>query len=102
MRFSLIPLATAAMLGACAPGNPIATADMNAALTVAGAAEAAYAAQRGADPATVAQLQRLLLAAQSAFAAWQTNQGSAEQAALSAAINALVVYEASAGIAKFA
>ncbi len=102
MRIIALPALAASLLGACAPGNPANTATITAALTVAGAAEAAYAAQRDADPATVAQLQRLLLAAQSALAAWQSNQGTAEQAALSAAINALVVYEASAGIAKFA
>lgn len=99
MRLSLIPAAGLLSLAACANTDPAMVADLGAALTVASAAESAYAAQPHANPATVAQLERLLIAAQSAFSAWKASPGSAEQAALTAAINALVAYEASAGVA---
>jgi hypothetical protein len=76
--------------------QPEAAADLNAAFNVAAAGEAAYAAHPGANPKTVAQMSQLLSAAQAALTSWTNSQTPGDQAALNAAIAALVAYEASA------
>ena len=86
--------AGAALLGGCAMTQPQAAADLNAAYNVAAAGEAAYAAQPGANPKTVAQMSQLLSAAQAALITWTNSQSSGSQAAVTAAIAALVAYEA--------
>jgi len=63
---------------------------------VAAAAEAAYAAHPGANPKTVAQMSQMLAAAQAALVSWTNAQTPGNQAAVSAALAALVAYEASA------
>jgi hypothetical protein len=83
----------------CAGGKPVVGADLQVALDVAAVAEGAYAARPDADPKTVAQLSRLLAVARSAVAAWQASTQPEDQAVASAAIAALVEYEASAGVA---
>jgi hypothetical protein len=80
----------------CAATKPEISADLTAGLTVAAAAESAYAAQSSADPKVLAQLGRLLASAQAAVTAWQMSSSPADQAVASAAIAALVEYEASA------
>jgi hypothetical protein len=82
----------------CAGGKPQVAGDLNVALDVASVAEGAYAARPNADPKTVAQLSRLLAAAQAAVTAWQASTQPEDQAAASAAIAALVEYEGSAGV----
>ena len=84
------------MLSGCAGSQPSTAADLTAAFDVASAAEAAYAAQPHANPKTVAELGRLLAAAQAALFSWTNSQSAGDQAALSATIAALVAYEASA------
>jgi hypothetical protein len=81
-------------LTGCATPQPEAAADLTAAFNVAAAAEAAYAARPGADPKTTAQLSQLLAAAQAALFSWTNAPQPGGQAALGAAIAALVAYEA--------
>ncbi len=83
-------------LAGCSMTQPEAAADLNAAFNVAAAGEAAYAAHPGANPKTVAQMSQLLSAAQAALTSWTNSQTPGDQAALNAAIAALVAYEASA------
>ncbi len=85
-----------ALLAGCAGGSSTINADLNAAFSVAAAAEAAYAAQPGAAPAVVAEMQRLLAAAQAALLAWNQSGAQTDQAIADAAIAALMSYEASA------
>jgi len=83
----------------CAASKPQVAADLSVALDVAAVAEGAYAARPNADPKTVAQLSRLLSVAQAAVTAWQASTQPNDEAVASAAIAALVQYEASAGVA---
>jgi hypothetical protein len=83
----------------CAGGKPQAAADLTVALDVAAVAEGAYAARPNADPKTVTQLSHLLAVAQAAVTVWQASTLPEDQAVASAAIAALVAYEASAGLA---
>ncbi len=85
-------------LGGCAGGKPQIASDLNVALDVAAVAEGAYAARPNADPKTVAELSRLLSVAQAAVTSWQASALPQDQALASAAIAALVEYEASAGV----
>jgi hypothetical protein len=94
-----VAVAFAFALGGCAAGKPQIASDLNVALDVAAAAEGAYAARPNADPKTVAQLARLLSVAQAAVTSWQTSTLPQDQALASAAVAALVEYEASAGVA---
>jgi hypothetical protein len=68
-------------LGGCAGGKPQIASDLNVALDVAVVAEGAYAA-----------------VAQAAVTSWQASALPQDQALASAAIAALVEYEASAGV----
>jgi hypothetical protein len=96
MRRMMMPVACGLLLAGCAMTKPEAAADLNAAFNVAAAAEAAYAAHPGADPKTVAKMEQMLNAAQAALVSWTNSQSPADQAALNAAVAALVAYEASA------
>jgi hypothetical protein len=82
-------------ISACA-GNPADQTDLIAAYNIAATVEVAYAASSGANPAIVKQAEALLASAQAAlFASENAPQGStAENIALSAAIAALVAFEA--------
>jgi hypothetical protein len=84
------------LLAGCAAATPATKADLNAAFSVAAAGEAAYAAQPGANAATVAEMAQLLAAAQGALLTWSNSTSPAGQTAASAAIAALVAFEASA------
>jgi hypothetical protein len=95
----LVAAGLACALGGCAGGKPQIASDLSVALDVAAAAEGAYAARPNADPKTVAQLTRLLSVAQAAITSWQSSSQPEDQALASAAVAALVEYEASAGVA---
>ena len=82
-------------LAGCAASKPEVATDLTVALDVAAAAEGVYAARPDADPKKVATLQRLLAVAQAAVASWQSSALPADEALASAAISALVEYEAS-------
>jgi uncharacterized lipoprotein YajG len=94
----LAPLAALGLLGACAAtASPQSVAsDLQVALDVAATVEGAYAARPSADPKVVAELSRLLAAAQAAVTSLQASGAAGDQAAANAAISALVAYEASA------
>ena len=83
-------------LAGCAADKPAVAGDLRVALDVAATAEGAYAARPDADPARVAALSRLLATAEAAVAAWSASSLPSDQALASAAISALVEYEASA------
>jgi hypothetical protein len=83
-------------LAGCAADKPAVAGDLTVALDVAATAEGVYAARPDADPTKVAELARLLAAAQAAVAAWSASSLPSDQALASAAISALVAYEASA------
>jgi hypothetical protein len=83
-----------AVLGGCAMTRQESTVDLNAALDVAAAGQASYAAQPGADPAQVAHGRQLLAAAQAALLAWSNSTNPADQTAADAAMAALVAYQA--------
>jgi hypothetical protein len=87
-------------LAGCAASKPEVAADLTVALDVAAAAEGVYAARPSADPQKVATLSRLLSVAQAAVASWQASSLPADQAIASAAISALVEYEATAAPAS--
>ncbi len=76
--------------------SPAAQTDLTAAYNIAAAVESAYAANPNADPALAKQADSLLASAQSALFAWESapKGSNAESAALSAAIAALVAFEA--------
>ncbi len=96
MKLKVISIGASMLLMAgCAMTHPQAAADLNAAFNVAAAGEAVYAAQPNASPKTVAQMSQLLAAAQAALITWTNSQSAGDQAALNAAIAALVAYEAS-------
>jgi hypothetical protein len=82
-------------LTACA-NTPANQADLTAAYNVAAAVEAAYVANPKANADTVKQLTALLASAQAALLAWQNapSGSTAEETVLSAAIAALVAFEA--------
>jgi hypothetical protein len=84
------------ILAGCAAATPTTKADLNAAFNVAAAGEAAYAAQPGANARSVAEMAQLLAAAQAALLTWTNSTSPADQTAVSAAIAALVAFEASA------
>jgi hypothetical protein len=84
------------LLAGCATGQPETAADLNAAFNVAVAAEAVYAAQPSANQKTVAEMHQLLAAAQAALVSWTNAPTPGQQAAVNAAIAALVAYEAGA------
>jgi nucleoid-associated protein YgaU len=81
-------------LPACTLTKQAQTVDATAAFNIAAAAEAGYAGQPGADPRKVAEAARLLSAAQAALLTWSNSANPDDQAALNAAIAALVAYEA--------
>ena len=85
------------LLAGCAGGKADVAGDLTVALDVAATVEGAYAARPSSDPKKVAELARLLAVAQAAVASWQASTLPADQAVASAAISALVEYEASAG-----
>jgi hypothetical protein len=87
-------------LAGCAADKPAVAGDLTVALDVAATAEGVYAARPGADPAKVAELSRLLAVAQAAVAAWSASSLPSDQALASAAISALVAYEATAAPAS--
>ncbi len=95
MRALYLIAAAGGVLAGCSASTPQSAADLNLAYNVAAAAEAAYAAQPGAKPNTIAQLAHLLSAAQAAMLTWQNSAAPANQTAANAAIAALVAYEAS-------
>jgi hypothetical protein len=92
-RFTLIAAATMSLAG-CAASKQQSATELTAAYDVAAAAEAAYAARPGANPARVAQAARLLSAAQAALLTGSNSRSTADQTALNAAIAALVAYQA--------
>jgi hypothetical protein len=81
-------------------GKPQIATDLDLALGVASAANGAYAARPTADPKIVAQLSRLLAAAQAAVTSWEASAKPEDKAVADAAISALVSYEASAGVTQ--
>jgi hypothetical protein len=83
-----------AFLGACTMTHQETTVDLNAALDVAAAAQAAYAAQPGANPSQVEHGRQLLAAAQAALLTWSNSTDPADQTAANAAMAALVAYQA--------
>jgi hypothetical protein len=83
-------------LAGCAADKPEVAGDLTVALDVAATIEGAYAARPDADPTKIAELSRLLASAQAAVVAWRASSLPADQALASAAISALVEYEASA------
>jgi hypothetical protein len=87
-------------LGGCSAGKSQVATDLDLALDVALAANGAYAARPTADPKIVANLSRLLAAAQAAVASWDASAKPEDQAVANAAIAALVSYEASAGVTQ--
>ena len=87
---------SAFVVAGCSLSQPQAAADLNAAFNVAAAGEAVYAAQPAANPKVVAQMGQLMAAAQAALITWTNAQSPGNQAALNAAIAALIAYEASA------
>ena len=87
-------------LVACAATKPNVATDLNAGLEVAAALETAYAARPSANPKVTADLAHLLASAQAAVAAWNASDSPTDQALASAAIAALVAYEASANAAS--
>jgi hypothetical protein len=89
-------LGVAFLLAGCAGTTQANATDLTLALDVAATARGVYAARPDADPKVVAELARLLAAAQAAVASYQTSTSPADQAAAQAAISALVAYEASA------
>jgi Skp family chaperone for outer membrane proteins len=91
--FTLAALASIG-LSACTLTKQQQTVDATAAFNVAAAAEAAYAGQPGADPKKVAEAARLLAAAQAALLTWSNSSSPDDETALSAAVAALVAYEA--------
>jgi hypothetical protein len=98
-RIALFALLSApVLLGACA-SKVQDEVDLTAAYDVAASAEAAYAADPGADPALVKQAAALLASAQAALLAWQNAPAGSttEATALSAAVAALVAFEAQIG-----
>lgn len=96
MQTHSLCLALCLVFAGCATATPEAQADLNAAFNVAAAAEAAYAAQPGANATTVAEMSQLLAAAQAALLAWTNAARPTDQTAASIAIAALVAFEASA------
>jgi predicted RecA/RadA family phage recombinase len=98
-RIARIALA-ASLLAAtgCTTSRSQASTDLTAGLEVATAIEGVYAAQPKSDPKTVAEVSRLLLSAQAAVTAFAASTSPVDQAAASAAVAALVAYEASAPI----
>lgn len=96
MRHVVMLMVGCAMLVGCAANQPQEAADLNAAFNVAAAAEAAYAAQPGADPKLAAEMAKLLETAQAALQTWTATPSPTTQTAINAAIAALVAYEASA------
>jgi uncharacterized lipoprotein YajG len=97
----LAPLAALCLLGACSTTTSTQSVgnDLQVALDVAATVEGAYAARPTADPKVVADLSRLLAAAQAAVTSLQASGTAGDQAAANAAISALVAYEASAKVA---
>ncbi len=97
MRKLVIASTIAAVLHLTACANTSTNqADLTEAYNAAAAAEAAYVADPKANAAEVKQLSALLASAQAALLAWQ-NAGpgnTAQETALSAAIAALVAFEA--------
>jgi len=85
-------------LGGCAASKPQVAADLQVAFDVASGLQSVYAAQPAADPKIVAELSRRLAAAQTAVTTWQSSTRPADQALASAAIAAVLDYEASAGV----
>jgi hypothetical protein len=96
MRISSLCLVLCPVFAGCTTATPEAQADLNAAFNVAAAAEAAYAAQPGANANMVAEMSQLLAAAQAALLAWTNSASPTDQTAASIAIAALVAFEASA------
>ncbi len=95
MKAIVIVIGTCLFLTACA-NQPETAADLNAAFNVAAAAEAAYTATPGVNPKTSAAMAQLLAAARAALTSWTNSPTPGQQAAVSAAIAALVAYQASA------
>ncbi len=93
-------LVVSVSLAGCAADKPEVAGDLTVALDVAATAEGVYAARPGADPTKVAELSRLLAVAQAAVAAWSASSLPSDQALASAAISALVEYEATAAPAS--
>jgi len=85
-------------LAGCANGKSGIATDLNVALDAAATAEGVYAARPNSDPQAVAEVARLLATAQAAAMAWQSSAKPEDQAIASAAIAALLQYEASAGV----
>jgi hypothetical protein len=97
MRFIIAgAIAASLSLAGCSASKPEVAADLTVALDVAATVEGDYAARPNADPKKVAALSRLLSVAQAAVASWQASALPADQAIASAAISALVEYEATA------
>ena len=95
-RMFAAAMAVSLSVAGCAGSKPEVAADLTVALDVAATVEGAYAERPDADPKKMAELSRLLAAAQAAVASWQASALPADQAIASAAISALVEYEASA------
>jgi hypothetical protein len=99
-KLTIAPLIAGILhLTACA-NTPTNQADLTEAYNVAAAVEAAYIANPKANADTVKQLTALLASAQAALLAWQnTPSGNTTEATvLSAAIAALVAFEAQVNV----
>ena len=96
MKRIMVVCAVALGLAGCAADKTEVAGDLTVALDVAATAEGVYAARPDADPQKVAELSRLLASAQAAVTSWQASSLPSDQAIASAAISALVEYEATA------
>jgi hypothetical protein len=93
--FSVLGAVGALCLGACANTAENQT-DLEAAFDTAAAVETAYASSPSANPTTVKEANALLSSARAALITWQSapSGSTTEATALSAAIAALVAFEA--------
>jgi hypothetical protein len=96
MKDPFVVMAACISVAACSTQQPGGAADLNGAFTIAAAGAAAYSAQASADPKATAIMRELLSAAQAALVTWMNSPTPGDQAAVNAAIAALVAYEAAA------
>lgn len=96
MKITVMFAASALFLCGCAATEPELNADLEAVFAASAAAEMAYAAHPGADPAKVAEAHRLLIAAQAALLGWEQSKAPSAAAAAQAAAAALAAYVAAA------
>jgi len=94
MRFSIAAILGCGLVSACASPSATQATDAQAALNIASVGVSVYAADPHANPQRVAELKALLSGAQAAVQSWAASGSSGDQAAASAALAALVSYQA--------